>query len=795
MKNYKKGLVALAVLSAMSLMAAEDSTIYVNTFEDEDGQNMDKCSLREAIKASELNKAYGGCSAGEVRPTANNVIQLEAGVYKLDKELSPNVQVNILGKTPEDYSKVDVILNDYPARTVVSTVISGQNKSRIFNTTQDVKPALILQNLELRDASTTGLGGALYVGGALSLANVTIVNAKAADGGAIYLDGSAANSLSIAKSIFRANQATKGSVLSMTCGDQLLYTRRTLQVNNSSFIQNGAANNQSMFVFCGEPVAEFNTNTIAKNTVNPQTGHLIQFSSRKDGQAIPLSGSATLKMLSNTIVENSASSVLFYNKIGSKNFAYNILAFNQVNKACRYAEENVATATNLNFSLSKNALNLKGAQACELSKQVLDGTHESIDMSAVSMSSMLSNLQAPSAYTNYQWLYYPKNLQTETDLVDTGGTSCSVSDQRGLQRITDGTLILNPTLRNTCDIGSTEIMKLTAADIQDLTNSSVIELIEGYQTELDLFKELIADKKSKAEYLPYYKEQVIKYENLIKYTKSDQKYRTIFVDPFLLSLPDELDVNGARQIQHLSADKYTVRAEPLGMASNLENVQVDPNLKCEWNPNLKQIMMYRTDTSTTAAGDFAFCKYTLILKADSSKTSSGILKGRFNNIPIIAKGDEYKLIYGSGQTISVNVLENDSDDGDGLISKTSTPKKPVFYVNKDGKSYPIRLTKVPDGLSVTADRQGPCPDEYEKETCYGGNLHIAVKNNFNPFNFNLTYNVFDADGKLSNDAVVKLHNTASTPTGENASSGGGSFGLWTIFGLAGLLVYRKRMKK
>ena len=147
MKNYKKGLLALTVLSAMSLMAAEDSTIYVNTFEDEDGENMNKCSLREAIRASELNKAYGGCSAGEIRPTANNVIQLEAGTYKLEKELRPNVQVNILGKKPEDYGKIDVILNDYPALTAKKTIISGQNKTRIFNTTQDVKPELYLQDL------------------------------------------------------------------------------------------------------------------------------------------------------------------------------------------------------------------------------------------------------------------------------------------------------------------------------------------------------------------------------------------------------------------------------------------------------------------------------------------------------------------------------------------------------------------------------------------------------------------------------------------------------------------------
>lgn len=75
MKNYKKGFLTLVVLSTMSLMAAEDKTIYVTTFDDEDGTNPDKCSLREALHAAATHKAYGGCSAGQVYSTVPNVIQ------------------------------------------------------------------------------------------------------------------------------------------------------------------------------------------------------------------------------------------------------------------------------------------------------------------------------------------------------------------------------------------------------------------------------------------------------------------------------------------------------------------------------------------------------------------------------------------------------------------------------------------------------------------------------------------------------------------------------------------------
>lgn len=57
MKHFKKGLLGVMVVAAMTLMAAEDRTILVNTFDDEDNVNMNQCSLREAIKTASLNKA------------------------------------------------------------------------------------------------------------------------------------------------------------------------------------------------------------------------------------------------------------------------------------------------------------------------------------------------------------------------------------------------------------------------------------------------------------------------------------------------------------------------------------------------------------------------------------------------------------------------------------------------------------------------------------------------------------------------------------------------------------------
>ena len=76
MKQYKKGLLCVMVLSAMSLMAADSKSIYVTTFDDEAGENSDQCSLREAIIAAQKNTSFGGCSAGKTGLGQTDVIEL-----------------------------------------------------------------------------------------------------------------------------------------------------------------------------------------------------------------------------------------------------------------------------------------------------------------------------------------------------------------------------------------------------------------------------------------------------------------------------------------------------------------------------------------------------------------------------------------------------------------------------------------------------------------------------------------------------------------------------------------------
>ncbi len=79
MKNNKKTLLGIMVLSAMSLMAADNPIIQVTTFEDQNGEDLSKCSLREALVAAKQNMAFGGCSAGNTNRGVTDMIQLQAG--------------------------------------------------------------------------------------------------------------------------------------------------------------------------------------------------------------------------------------------------------------------------------------------------------------------------------------------------------------------------------------------------------------------------------------------------------------------------------------------------------------------------------------------------------------------------------------------------------------------------------------------------------------------------------------------------------------------------------------------
>lgn len=817
MKNYKKGILATMVVATMPLFAATSNDIIkVNTFVDEDGENNNACSLREALKAAEIRKNYGGCVVTDILSATRKQIQLEAGNYVLKKELVPNVNVVIYGAAPVDWEKKSLITNQYPAQTALKTTIDGNNNSRIFNTTTGLKP-LTLNNLILKNGKTNDRGGAIYAGAEISLQNVQILASQASvSGGAIFLAGPTTG-LTILNSVIKNNQSPIGSVLGMSCFNDNVYSKRKIDITSSSLIQNGSTNSTSIFNFCGEPTVNLSTNTISKNISNSSNGSIIKFT----GDAVVgdatntssiLSNASNLELMSNTIVENQAHTVFLYDKLGLKILSFNVLSHNTSSFACRYLLGAATEQKTVKIFLDYNAIALSGNNKCDLPKESLpDGKHTNLDVSNINnLSTLLSSLQPASESTAFMPLYYPNNNKTTTDLVDVsevGNDDCGSKDQRGVARIADGTLFYDPDARNSCDIGSVELMKLTAGDLEDLSNTSIKQIIDGYKAQIERYEFLIKNPDDPL-LLTSDKYNLEKFKKLDENPNKNLHYRAIYIDlsRYQLPIPQEIVLSdGSHRIQFFNNENYIVTTEVLGTGQINDSItNIDegdkPNIVCEWNSNLEQIILYRKDDSITQAGDKIFCKYTIQSRTDSSIKSSGLIKAAFVNVAPEAKNTSVTLKYQQNQTVSLDLLKlsNDfGDTGEGGKGPDNEPNKPQFWRNADGIELPIRLSNVPTkNLVVTADRQGACPEPDQKETCYGGNIYIKESNTFNPFNYSFNYQVYDADGAISNTATVSVISTATTTddTRNASNNGGGSIGVFSIFGLMGLLAYRRFRK-
>ncbi|NKG33994.1 CSLREA domain-containing protein [Acinetobacter junii] len=818
MKNYKKGILATMIVATMPLFAAtSNDMIKVNTFVDEDGENNNACSLREALKTAEIRKNYGGCIVSDTSSVTRKKIQLEAGTYTLKRELVPNVNVIIFGALPVDWEKKSVITDRYPAQTALKTTIEANNTSRVFNTTSGLK-ALTLNNLILKNGRTNDRGGAIYAGAEVSLQNVHILASQAGiSGGAIFLAGPTA-SLSISNAVIQGNQSPIGSVLGMSCFNDNVYSKRKIDVSFSSIIKNGSLTSTSIFDFCGEPTINLNTNTIAQNISNISSGSILKFTGdTQAGNTVNntssiLSNASSLDLMANTIVENQSHTVLLYDKLGLKLMSFNVLSHNTSSYACRYLLGSATEQQFVKFFLDHNAIALTGNNKCDLPKESVPETqHTNLDVGNVNnLRTLLSSLQPASESTAFMPLYYPINNRTATDLIDVselGNDDCGAKDQRGIARIANGTLFYDPDARNSCDIGSVELMKLTAGDLEDLSNSSIKSLADSYQAEIDKYEFLLKNPDDPL-LITSDKYDLEKYKKLNDGLKANLHYRAIYIDlkGYQLPIPQEIVLSdGSHRLQFFNNENYIVTTEALGKGQindTITNIDVSdkPNIVCEWNSDLEQIILYRKDDSITQAGDKIFCKYTIQSRTDSNIKSSGLIKAAFVNVAPEAKNTSVTLKYQQNQTVSLDLLKlsNDfGDTGEGGKGPDNEPNKPQFWRNADGIELPIRLSNVPTkNLVVTADRQGACPEPDQKETCYGGNIYIKESNTFNPFNYSFNYQVYDADGAISNTATVSVISTATTTddTRNASNNGGGSIGVFSIFGIIGLLAYRRFRK-
>ncbi len=533
----------------------------------------------------------------------------------------------------------------------------------------------------------------------------------------------------------------------------------------------------------------------------------------QQNQKTNLSSTSSLKLKNNTIVDNTANTVFLYDKLGEKDLIFNVLAFNSGSYACRYLLGPATDEKDARILLKFNALKLSVSnEKCDMPSETLPSGHTNIDVSSKVLTQLLERQESTES-TSFLPLYYPKNNQQSDDLVDVdlkneGG--CSSFDQRRLIRSTSSST--DQTIDNSnnkCDIGSVEQNKLAIITTEgdatsSIVNSSLTELLNKYQLGIDQTKADLANPSFTLQEAAL-KINLSTFENLFKQTKENLKYRGIYVDlknyysDFNNGNINKVNIIPYEDINHViipfKVDNYDIDVKVIGKGQTLETATEDEakSLKCEWNPSLKQIILYRTD-DTPSGDDFEFCKYTVILKSNRNITATGIIKASLVNIPPVSENTTITFKYLANEIIPLNLLKYANDEGDGPTNTLITkPNKPQFA------DLPIYLpSKVSeDGIFkvVKADREGPCPGKDSKNTCYGGNIYIQAKNVFNTFNDTLTYYVYDADGTISAKAgTINLVNTATTTDDSRGGGGGGSIGILSIASLLSLIAYRRYRK-
>jgi CSLREA domain-containing protein len=187
-------LVLLAVLS-VDLRPARAATITVTTTIDEINSDGD-CSLREAIRAANINAPVDACTAGNGPDT----IQLPAGIYIL----------TIAGAGENAGLTGDLDITDeltIQGAGKVDTVISGNGLDRVFH---------ILAPTQISDLTVGGGdsgadgGGGILAGHDLTIRNSRVRDNQANAGGGIYVENNAVTVIAIETRIFNNTAASDG---------------------------------------------------------------------------------------------------------------------------------------------------------------------------------------------------------------------------------------------------------------------------------------------------------------------------------------------------------------------------------------------------------------------------------------------------------------------------------------------------------------------------------------------------------------------------------------------------------
>jgi len=389
------GLAALALVVGSERAAA--ASINVNTAADELNSDGD-CSLREGVRAANLNVAVDACAAGGV---GLDTINVPAGTYTLTVT---GQNENAAATGDLDIASNFVTVNGAGSGT---TIIDGGGIDRvldvIFNSNQVTVSNLRLQNGATAPA-TPGNGGGITIGtGATVMLNSVVVdgNSTPLSGGGINVSGT----LTVSNSTISGNTATSagGGIEVATSTGSLTLNDSTISGNYAVGTGGGGLDNRN--------VANLTNVTLSGNTATAGTSA---------GGGI-LHGNATnaaLSLLNVTITGNYAGSGggggLKHTATGNNPTLTNVLIASN-------------TGGNCSGTLAPSGANLDSAATCGFS----------ISNANPNLGVLASNGGPTQTHA----------LPSGSPAVNTGtNAGCPPADQRGVTRPQAGT----------CDIGAYE---------------------------------------------------------------------------------------------------------------------------------------------------------------------------------------------------------------------------------------------------------------------------------------------------------------------------------------------------
>lgn len=259
----KSAIQRLVLLLACPL-AASAATINVTTTIDEYGSNAAACSLREALRAAEINLAFGGCSAG----SGNDAINLSNGRYVLSRT---GTDENVGSVGDLDVNAGTVILQGALASKVI--IDAGLLTDRVLHVSGTSSVSLHALTItggvvvEPFANDTSGGGVRVEANAVLNLLNAVVVDNKANVGGGIYNLGT-----------FSATRSTLASNTAVNTGGGLFHAGDFAQLTNVTVSGNVA--DVAGGILARSPLT-MNNGTIARNLASGGYGAGL----RTDGNA------------------------------------------------------------------------------------------------------------------------------------------------------------------------------------------------------------------------------------------------------------------------------------------------------------------------------------------------------------------------------------------------------------------------------------------------------------------------------------------------------------------------------